>query len=296
MSQVVLIGPGAIGGAVAGALAGNGHDVAIVARTPFEHLEVRFPDEVISVAADCVASLDQLPHADAVVVAVKAHQTADAGEWLRAAAADGAPVYVLQNGVEHRDTVGAFVPSDDVVFPTVVNLPARRTGAGQIVVDGRARLTVPVADEPDVLAALLADSPIRVDVVDDWTTPAWIKLMMNAAMGGLGTLTRRDNRMFADAEATELAARLMEEVAAVGRAEGATIDAELPQQLVERVRAAAGGHASSIVVDRRNEQPTEWQVRNAAVGRIGRRHGIETPLNDLVTTLIRLGEPGTPGS
>ena len=61
--------------------------------------------------------------------------------------------------------------------------------------------------------------------------------------------------------------------------------------MIDRVQAAAGGHASSIVVDRRNGNPTEWEVRNAAVGRIGRRHGIATPLNDLITTLIRLGEP-----
>ncbi|MEM7288363.1 MAG: 2-dehydropantoate 2-reductase [Actinomycetota bacterium] len=290
MSRVVVIGPGSIGGAVAGALTANGHDVVIAARTPFAELRVEYPDGEIVGPARCPAEPDDSLDPAAVVVAVKAHQTSDAAAWIRAASAGGAPVYVLQNGVEQEATVRPYVGAATPVLPTVVNLPAHRPGPGHVVVTGRANLTVP-GTEGDVLAALLEGSFVRVHVVDDWQSPAWIKLMMNAAMGGVGVLTQRDNRVFADDEARVLGEALMEEVAAVGRAEGATIPAELPSQMIDRVRAAAGGHASSIVVDRRNGDPTEWQVRNAAVGRIGRRHGIATPLNDLITTLIRLGEP-----
>lgn len=292
MSRVVLIGPGAIGGAIAGALISNGHEVAIAARTPFDALHVRYPDGEFDGPAWCVSEPDASLRPDAVVVAVKAHQTAGAADWIRAASTGGAPVYVLQNGVEQEATVRPFVDPGSDVLPTVVALPAERTGPGHVAVRGRALLTVPRRNgSNDVLAGLLSESFVSVRVVDDWATHAWVKLMMNAAMGGVGVLTRRDNRVFADDEARELAAELMEEVAAVGRAEGAVIDDELPGQIVDRVRAAAGGHASSIVVDRRNGAPTEWEVRNAAVGRIGRRHGIATPLNDLITTLIRLGEP-----
>ena len=290
MSRVVLIGPGSIGGAVAGALVSNDHEVAIAARTPFDELRVEHPDGEVVSPAWCVAEPDDSLEPDAVVVAVKAHQTAGAADWIAAAAAGGAPVYVLQNGVEQEATVRPFVGADTRVLPTVVNLPAHRLAPGHIQVTGRANLTAPAGGD-DVLGGLLDGSFVRLKAVDDWQTPAWIKLMMNASLGGVGALTRRDNRVFSDDEARALGEALMEEVAAVGRAEGADIPADLPTQMIDRVQAAAGGHASSIVVDRRNGNPTEWEVRNAAVGRIGRRHGIATPLNDLITTLIRLGEP-----
>jgi ketopantoate reductase len=45
------------------------------------------------------------------------------------------------------------------------------------------------------------------------------------------------------------------------------------------------------VVDRIEGRATEWDARNAVVERIAKRHGIEVPLNRLMTTLIRLGEP-----
>lgn len=31
----------------------------------------------------------------------------------------------------------------------------------------------------------------------------------------------------------------------------------------------------------------EWEVRNAVVGRLARRHGIATPLNDALTALLQ---------
>lgn len=290
MSRVVVIGPGAIGGAVAGALVSQGHEVVIAARTPFDELRVVHPNGAVVAPARCVPEPDDSLDPVAVVLAVKAHQTQGAAEWLAAATSGGAPLYVLQNGVEQEATVRPFVGPGVRVLPTVVNLPAHRVAPGHVEVTGGATLTVPATGD-DILGDLLDGSFVRLKTVDDWTTPAWIKLMMNASLGGVGALTQKDNRVFSDPEARALGEALMEEVAAVGRAEGAVIADDLPAQMIDRVQAAAGGHASSIVVDRRNGNPTEWEVRNAAVGRIGRRHGIDTPLNDLVTTLIRLGEP-----
>ena len=48
---------------------------------------------------------------------------------------------------------------------------------------------------------------------------------------------------------------------------------------------------ASIVVDRLAGQPTEWDARNASVLRFADAHGIDVPINRLLTTLIRLGEP-----
>ncbi|MGI9596792.1 MAG: ketopantoate reductase C-terminal domain-containing protein, partial [Acidimicrobiales bacterium] len=61
--------------------------------------------------------------------------------------------------------------------------------------------------------------------------------------------------------------------------------------ILDRVASAAGGHLSSIAADRLAGRPTEWDARNGVVGRIATRHGIDVPLNEWLTALIRLGEP-----
>jgi ketopantoate reductase len=49
---------------------------------------------------------------------------------------------------------------------------------------------------------------------------------------------------------------------------------------------------SSIVVDRLNGVPTEWQARNEVVVRLAAKHGIAVPLNEFACNLMRAGEPG----
>ncbi len=227
--------------------------------------------------------------------AVKAHQSAAAAGWLDALVGDGTIVVILQNGVEHRERIEPLVPAGTRLVPAVINLPAKRPSPDHVVVGGRSRLTFEAGPGAAEAAALFDGSYVDIVVSDDWATPAWIKLMLNAASGGVSTLTRTDNRMLADDDARALVHALMVEVAAVGRAEGADLPEDLPPRIIDGLMAAASGHVASIVADRIAGVPTEFDARNAVVGRLGRRHGIETPLNDLVTTLIRLGEPGAPG-
>ncbi len=293
--SIALVGPGAIGGAVAGALLAGGHHPILCARTGgFERLRVEHGGGVIDEPVQVVTSPEGLDHVDVVFLAVKAHQSEAARGWLDALVGPATTVVILQNGVEHRERIEPMAPGADLV-PAVINLPAKRPAPDHVIVGGRSLLTFAAGPGAEAAAALFDGTFMKVKVVDDWATPSWIKLMLNAASGGVSTLTRTDNRMLGDPVAERLVLEVMEEVAAVGRAEGAELPEDLPPRIIEGLRAAASGHVASIVADRLAGVPTEWDARNAVVGRIGRRHGIATPLNDLLTTLIQLGEPGAAG-
>ena len=67
---------------------------------------------------------------------------------------------------------------------------------------------------------------------------------------------------------------------------------DAPDKVLAMILGAAPDHWSSITVDRREGLPMEWEVRNAVVGRLGRRYGIPTPLNDAITALLRAADVG----
>lgn len=292
-TPITLIGPGAIGCAVAGGLIAAGHEPVIAGRTTFDRLRLTTPDDTIDEVVTCITDVGNASPSNDVVLAVKAHQTEGAADWLRATVDDDTTLFICQNGVEHVERLQAIVGDGPTLVPVVVALPAIRTEPGVCEVSGRSRLTVPAGPGGDRLAELLAGSFVEVTVTEDWATSAWIKLMLNAASGGICTLARTDNTLFVeDDDAATLAIDVMGEVAAVGRAEGANLAEDLPGRILTGLAKAASGHMSSIVVDRIGGVPTEWDARNAVVGRLGRRHGIPTPLNDMLTTLIRAGEPG----
>lgn len=288
--SITVIGPGAIGAALAAGLVEGSHDPTLVTRTPFERLAVQWPAGSIDVAARCVVNADDLTPADVVIVATKATQNGAITDHVRASVGPDSVLLIAQNGIDHIDRFAV----DAQVVPAIVMLPSERTAPGQAVVGTPSRLVIPDSKAAETVQSIFAGSFIDIEVTDDWLSSAWLKLMMNAAVGGVGVLTRRSSDVFYDAEAIEMLRALMEEVAAVGRAEGATLPDELPAQLQRYQEKNAGGHTTSIVVDRLAGTPTEWRERNQIVVERAARHGIDVPLNQTIATLMRLGEPAVP--
>jgi 2-dehydropantoate 2-reductase len=198
----------------------------------------------------------------------------------------------LQNGVDHEQRIAPLVPAGVGVLPVVVNLPAEKTKPGQIEQAHAGMLTVPDSKTGYAFAELFEGGRTRIKVSDDFITQAWWKLVNNAALGGVCALSLRENTVASDPQVRELIIGLMREVATVARAEGANLPEDAPEKALKLVLDAAPDHWSSITVDRREGRRLEWRTRNAVVGETGRRHGIATPLNDVVTTLLKATDAG----
>lgn len=296
-ASVAIVGPGAIGGALAGAFAqANPDNLVICGRSNFDRLVVKHPDGVVDVAVRTCTEPTGLEPVDLVVLAVKAHQTDGARHWLAPLVGPETVVVIAQNGVEHESRVAPLVPDGTTLVPAVVWCPAEREAPGRIKVTGAGYLNVPSSVGADRLAARLDGTFFGIRPTDNWLLRAWDKLMMNSALGGLGVLTGRAGRdLCQDPTLADLLLQLMEEAATVARAEGANMPEDRPQKMVA---AMAGGspHVSSIVVDRLAGRPTEWDARNAVIGRLAEKHGIDVPLNRWVTALVRMGEPDSGGA
>lgn len=289
--SVTLIGPGAIGAALAAGLIEAGGQPTLVVRTPFERLKVEWPSGALDVEVLCVSDPGDLEPVDVVIVATKATHNEAVAEHVRSATTSGSILVIAQNGVDHMERFAGVVGDDVAVVPAIPMLPASRRAPGHVVVGTPSRLVIPKIAAAATVESIFADSFIDIEVSDDWTTAAWFKLVMNAASGGMGVLARRGSEIYADLDAQQLLLDLMEEVAAVGRAEGANLADDVPASLQRYQIANAGGHTTSIVVDRLAGTPTEWRERNEIVVRRAEKHGIAVPLSKAVATLMRLGEP-----
>ena len=290
---MAVIGPGAIGLVVTSALCEAGHGPLVAARTAFDRvshtdgagLERVHDVEVLTDPAEVEA-----PH-DVVFLATKIPQTDGAADWIRSLCGPETVLAALQNGIDHRQRLVRHVDAEAIV-PVVVNLPAERIEQGVVRSGGgRPSLVVPNGTAGERVAAVLKDSFLPVNVVDDFVTPSWTKLLINSSLGILGVLTGAPNGVIADADAGRLLRDLINEAAVVGRAEGADIPDDIADRIIERVLTGDPGHRSSIAVDRAAGRATEWEARNKVVVDLAERHGIDVPLNRAGTTLIRLGEP-----
>jgi 2-dehydropantoate 2-reductase len=289
MAKVAVVGPGAVGATFAAAAERSGHEVVLCGRRPAAAPVVKLPDATEHALAGPV--LDD-PGAAApvpwVLLAVKTHQSAAAAGWLAALCGERTVVAVLQNGVEHRELAGPLVGSA-TLLPAIVWCPSEAIAPGRVRQRGPARLSVP--DEPAAVAlAELLDGSAEVERVADFHTEAWRKLCLNAIAAPMAVTGRRAE-LFTDPEQVELARRLATECVAVARAEGARLDPEAVDDIVGRLTGMPGDMGTSMLFDRLAGRRLEWEARNGVIRRLGRRHGIATPVSDVLVPLLAALDP-----
>jgi 2-dehydropantoate 2-reductase len=279
--RIAVVGTGAIGATFAAALERAGHELVLCARTAVEQITVERDGEPPQALSSPIAITPEGGPADWVLLAVKAHQTAGAAPWLAALAGPGTIVVVLQNGVEHREHVEPLA-GGAAVLPAIVWVPAEVVAPGRVRQRGPVAVTVPDGREGRALAALLGDG---VTCSADFATVAWHKLAVNA-VAGLMVLSRRRAGMFAGEDVAGLARAYAEEVFAVARAEGAQPPQDAVGELLAYYRDLPPDLGTSILFDAEAGRELEWEARNGVVRRLAARHGIPTPVSDVVVPLL----------
>lgn len=289
VSRVAVVGIGAVGAVAAAALERTGrHEVLLCARRPRPAPTVRWEEDggCHQVQAPLVTDPGQVSGSvELVVLAVKSHQSAGAAGWLRRLCADGTPVLVLQNGVEHAERLAGIIAAEQVV-PGIVWSSAEGTADGEVVVRaGDQRIEVPAGPAADGLSGAFSGSFLRIEPIADFTTAQWVKLVLNAVVA-IEALTGRRAEVFADPGIRRLAHDLAAECAAVARAAGAELPDGFADEVVDRLAALSPDHGTSILYDRLAGRPLEWDARNGVISRIGARHGVPTPISDVIVPVL----------
>ena len=285
MARVAIVGVGAIGGALAGLLAATGrHELTLCSRRPLASLTVRTPEGDVHVAAQHVSDPTAAKPVDWVIVATKAYDAAGAAAWFPALCAGGAPVAILQNGVEHRERFQPWL-SIDHLLPVVIDCPVERREDGNIHVRGSALMKIEDTELGSGFAALFAGTTAKTMLVDDFVTAAWWKLCINS-VGALNAIAGKPAGILRDEAMGRIARELVAECVAVGRMQGAHLEDDLPEQVLAMYRAQPPDSVNSLLADRLAGRPMETDARNGAIVRAGEKHGIPTPLNRMAVALL----------
>jgi 2-dehydropantoate 2-reductase len=286
MISVAIVGPGAIGGTVAAWLAQNPNlEVTLCARSPLKQLRIETPDGVIEATPRVVLNPNDAEPVDWVLIATKAYDSEAAADWMIPLTGMNTRVAVLQNGVEH---VARFEPymSPERIVPVIVDIPAERRGPGDIRQRRFGSLLAPETPNGADFASLFAGTPIAAATTQDFVTALWKKLCINCG-GVVFALTRQPSGVARRDDIRDVMRGLMQECAAVGRAEGANIEDAFIQETVDRYRNGPTDSVNSILADRLAGRPMEVDARNGVVVRLGAKHGISAPLNAFAVALLQ---------
>ena len=285
MPSITLIGPGAIGATLATWLAQTPRNtVTVAARTPLDRLEVTTPHGVIRATPRILIDSTQAQPVDWVLVTTKAYDSDAAAHWFETACGPQTRVAVIQNGVEHVARFASYLPRERIL-PVMIDCPAERTAPGRATQRGPVQMVVPAGANGASFAELFGGSKIDLQHTDDFTTAIWKKLCLNSA-GAVCALTLKPSGIAHHDGVAEIMRCIVRECVAVGRAEGATLEDSIADEIVERTRRAPREAGNSILSDRRAGRPMEYDARNGVIVRLGLQHKIATPMNALMVALL----------
>ena len=297
--KIAVYGAGGVGGYYGGKLARAGHEVHLIARG--SHLAAIRADGLVvhSVRGDFTvhgpATDDpaEVGPCDAVLFCVKSYDTAQAAARLVPMLADGTAVVSLQNGVDNEPVIadvigwphvlgGASFIFATISEPGVVN----HTG-------GPASLSIGEfggerSERVTALAGACEAAGIPTEVPDDIRTVLWAKYAFICAQAGMTAATRLP---IGDIRGSEPAWRmfraLVEEVVAVGRAEGVP----LPDRLVDsHLRATMGlepDSRSSLYHDLSTGHRMELEALHGTLTRLADTHGVPAPAARAIYAILQ---------
>lgn len=289
---VAVIGIGAVGTLLAGHLAAAGHPILACGRTPISEITLTTDSRSRSYPVRWTETPDDLRHVPWTVLATKVHHTPATTDWL-ATLDRGRCLIVAQNGVDHHQRLSPL--TNATVVPMLVYVNAERTGVGQV----RARATgrdIVVPDDPAGrrVAALFASSDLTVETVADFHTAAWEKLLSNVTANPLTALTGRRAEVLREPAIAQLALDLLNETAAVARAEGAHLADDAAGRMLDWLRVLPPTASTSMLQDRQAGRPSEHDGLLGPVVKGGIRHAIPTPASRTILTLLSALPTATP--
>jgi len=291
---IAVVGLGSIGGIITGLLrAADRHDVVACVRRPINQLTVERAEGAIEVPLRMVSDPEQATRVDWVLLCTKSHDTPASAPWLERLCGPQTRVAVLQNGIGHAEKLAPLV-GEATVVPTIVYYNGERLAPDHVRFRRAGGYEFAVADDVggQAFERLLEGTAMRVLRSADFITLAWRKLLINAVANPITALSLQRQAVFRRADVHALCLSILEEAAAAGRADGAQLASDEPAQIMKALLTYPADAGTSMYFDRLAGRPFEADALTGAIVAAGARHGVATPLNSLLLTLLRATSDG----
>jgi 2-dehydropantoate 2-reductase len=305
--RIAAMAAGAVGGYFGARMAAAGHDVFFIARganlaaiekngltIESVHGDIHLPKPNVTDDPKDVGNVD------IVLFAVKLWDTEKAAELTRPMVGARTRVITLQNGVDSVERVAPILGAEQTIggvtyIATTIAAPGviKHTSSFAKMRFGRADKKADDTLNAFVEAGKAAK--LDVDLSADIARERWEKFIFLTAMAGATAALRSPiGPIAADPETRAFFRRLMDEAAAVGRAQGVMLDDAYLEGRMKFIEGAVEpGMKASMAHDleRGNRLELDWLA--GKVRELGRAHNIATPASDTVYTVLKLHRMGS---
>ncbi len=297
MKQILMVGAGSVGGFFGAHLAKNNPNVSFLLRPKTlaavkqNGLTIRSAKGSFTVHPAAASDPRDLPKPDLIILSVKAYDLDEVLTQIEPVLTDHTVILTLQNGVDTEDRILARFQRDCVVGG-VAFIYSKIAAPG--VIDHYKKGAVAIGEmmghqSPRLLAIvdLFKQAGIPCQLTDDVRRSKWEKMCWNCVFNPLTVMI--DDKVAKALEHPEMLRvihQIVGEVMAVAAAAKVPLAVDMAEKVVRWTQEIRDIH-TSMYDDWKAGRPTEIDFLNGYVAKRGRDFSIPTPVNDLLTAVIK---------
>jgi 2-dehydropantoate 2-reductase len=296
--KVAVMGAGAIGSLFGGLLAEGRNNVALIARESRVKaikqggLIIEGVSGKHNVKVKAVTNPTHLRETfDLILLTVKAYDTRQAVTEAQMLMGDNSVLLCLQNGLGIEEIASEIIGRDRVLRGVTTNGALLKeqglvvhTGKGETIIG---ELNRKITERTQKIAEAFSKAGLPTRATSNMEGAVWTKILINAGINPFGALTGMKNgELVMVPELKEL----MVETVIEGTNVAKEIDVKLeddPVSLMIKTAEMTAQNKNSMLQDIENGKRTEVDFINGAVSNLGKREGVKTPLNNLLTQLVK---------
>jgi 2-dehydropantoate 2-reductase len=237
-------------------------------------------------------SAEEVGVVDLAIVFVKSTLTEKAVLENRGVLGTNTFILTLQNGLGNIEKIGDQFGLQNVLGGTTAH-GAYMKGPGEICHAGFGRTVIGELNGQETsrireVASLFEKSGLETEISNNILGLIWDKLIVNVGINPLTAITSLTNGdLLQYPDLLEIMEKAVEEAVSVAQSKGIRLSYEEPLSHVKLVCEKTATNKSSMLQDIQNHRKTEIDRINGAVVLEGEKQGVATPVNRVLTQMVR---------
>jgi 2-dehydropantoate 2-reductase len=299
IKNVAVFGAGALGAYYASRFfEASGFSTVLLARNP-RYNRLKADGLVVNgkhYSMPVVHPDDTASPADLIIVALKNHHLPEAANDLKNLVGDGTTFISVMNGLDSEEYLGSIYGMDKVLYAIAVGIDALReensviyTNPGKIYF-GEADNTIPTERVLNVRNAF-DRAGLATEIPTDMIRMLWWKFMVNVGINQASAVMRVPYGIFQTSpDAQKLMEMLMREVLALAHRVSVNLVEQDLNEWSKVLHSLSPQGKTSMLQDIEAGRKTEVESFAGKMVELGRMHGIPTPANEVVLSIIHVLE------
>ena len=286
-NKIGIFGIGAIGSVISLTLSDLENDIYYYNRSPKSEIRIAHKNRIAKRKITLTHIIkENHQELDWLIICLKEYQYKGAEEQLKFLIKPGTKIAVIRNGINLKNAIINYT-SEERIIECMIDSPIQINENGDYHQLKKPMMTIKKAKLSQEFKELFIEDKIDIIQVENYKTKNWEKLIESSALGGILSLSGESCWIFKDAKIVQLYENIVDEGIKVAKADGAKIENKFKSILLKKLLEYPETKESSMLIDRRKGNPIELNAKNGVISQLGKKHGIETEVNDLICLLLK---------